>query len=72
MTGEHDTRDSNQMEGSSQNWISPEDGLLLDQNVQRKKNCACKLGSFVLCTKNVLCSCFHIWLDDVLDIVPCC
>jgi hypothetical protein len=29
MTGERDTRDSNQMENNSQHWTSPEDGLLL-------------------------------------------
>jgi hypothetical protein len=32
MTGEHDTRDSNQMEGSSQQWTSADDGLLLGRN----------------------------------------
>jgi hypothetical protein len=32
MTGEHDTRNNNQMECSSQHWTSPEDGLLLDRN----------------------------------------
>jgi hypothetical protein len=32
MTGEHDTIDSNQMEGSSQHWTSSEDGLLLGRN----------------------------------------
>jgi hypothetical protein len=32
MTGEHDTRNKNQMEGSSQHWTSPEDGFLLGRN----------------------------------------
>jgi hypothetical protein len=32
MTGEHDTRGSNQMENSSQHWTSPEDGLVLGRN----------------------------------------
>jgi hypothetical protein len=32
MTSEHDTRDNNQMEGSSPHWISPEDVLFLGRN----------------------------------------
>jgi hypothetical protein len=32
MTGEHDTRNTNQTENSSQHWTSPEDGLLLGRN----------------------------------------
>ena len=52
MTGEHDARNSNQMENNSQHWTSPEDGLLLDRNVYRrdKKNGAYKLENFVLFT----------------------
>jgi hypothetical protein len=55
MIGEHDTRNNNQMEGSSQHWISPEDGLLLGQNAPRrerekKRNFAYKLENFVLFT----------------------
>jgi hypothetical protein len=33
VTGEHDTINNNQMEGSSQHWTSPGDGLLLGRNV---------------------------------------
>ena len=29
MTGENDTRNNNQMEGSGQHWTSPEDSLKL-------------------------------------------
>jgi hypothetical protein len=32
MTGEYGTRNNNQLEGSSQHWTSPEDGLLLGRN----------------------------------------
>jgi hypothetical protein len=32
MTGEHDTRYNNQMEGSSQHRTSPNDDLLLGRN----------------------------------------
>jgi hypothetical protein len=52
MTGKHDTRNNNQLEGSSQHWISPDDGLLLGRNTQTrvKENYARKLGNFVLFT----------------------
>jgi hypothetical protein len=33
MTGEHDSRNNNQMEDSSQHWTFPEDGLLVGRNV---------------------------------------
>jgi hypothetical protein len=32
MTGERDTKCSNQIEHNSQHWTSPEDGLLLSRN----------------------------------------
>jgi hypothetical protein len=50
MTGEHNTKNNNQMEGSSQHWTSPEDGLLLGRKAHRreKENCACKLEKFLL------------------------
>jgi hypothetical protein len=37
LTSEHDTRNNNQMEDSSQHWTSPEDGLLLGRNAYKKK-----------------------------------
>jgi hypothetical protein len=50
MTGEHDTRNKNPMEGRSQYQTSPEDGLLLGRNAYRreKENCACKLGNYII------------------------
>ena len=32
MTGERDTKGSNELENNNQHWTSPEDGLLLGRN----------------------------------------
>jgi hypothetical protein len=36
MTGESDTRGSNQMENNNQHWMSPDDGLLLGRNASKQ------------------------------------
>ena len=48
MTGERDAHGSNQMEGNTEHLLKM--ALVRPKRVDKNKNCACKLGNFVLFT----------------------